>query len=545
MSLTIDAHMLASPRVCPSSSLNPPSYEAPSAPGALLSPQLVPCATLPGTVASSLALSPCGSVASCWRPARQHSRAGSAPQTPAPSPYPCRSPVPVPGHTPSAKGRSLFGRSSGSPSSLHTAAPLAPPKRHFGRSAPLPPTVFSEDYAPVLDGFQLPPALEKRRHAPAYYDCSVRSGSPSDTGSESGASDGGSELTDFEPLPASVSQQRAELLPPSPAGGDGGVIGAARSYAEMDSRFEVDPTRVSQGRFSEVLFVKSRETGEEAVCKVPRESGGRELTALQMVQHVNVVRLLDSWTESPQADLVILLEKGWRSVARVFTVSCQTGVSVPEAFIRKVMADAGAGLQHLHERDWCHIDVKPDNILQFETEGEEPLFKICDLGMAVYIGQSGTVPAAYNELESEGDVRYMDMAILGDVRSEVLRGADAYGLSLTGYELLSGEPLLADSQHRATIRQCDEPLFRQLADKGRSAGMVKLVRRGMLRELTCGDIHREAIGLEVEAAADPCCRNVLQIVSPATVPCTSPDGAATTPRRTESECTFRLRPESP
>ena len=111
---------------------------------------------------------------------------------------------------------------------------------------------------------------------------------------------------------------------------------------------------------------------------------------------------------------------------------------LPVAEACEVVRQAALGLQHLHEHDLVHRDVKPSNLMLTPSG----VVKVLDLGLARQLsgpGQEGPITSTGQFL---GTLDYMapeqcDNSHTVDVR------ADIYSLGCTLYHLLSGRPPFA------------------------------------------------------------------------------------------------------
>ncbi|GFF23978.1 hypothetical protein IFM58399_00490 [Aspergillus lentulus] len=91
------------------------------------------------------------------------------------------------------------------------------------------------------------------------------------------------------------------------------------------------------------------------------------------------------------------------------TLSDYIGQGIPENEIRKITGQLLVGLALMHEHDYTHRDLKPDNIF-IDTPGPEWSVKIGDFGVSKYVNRgmtalrTGTGTPLYEAPEIQGDV---------------------------------------------------------------------------------------------------------------------------------------------
>ncbi len=112
---------------------------------------------------------------------------------------------------------------------------------------------------------------------------------------------------------------------------------------------------------------------------------------------------------------------------------------VPVKETLQIFSQVCNALEHAHQKGVIHRDLKPSNIMLLHKEGEPPLVKIVDFGIAKILPQEGE---AAHRLTQTGDIfgspMYMSpeqcMGRTVDVRSDV------YAIGCVLYETLGGTP---------------------------------------------------------------------------------------------------------
>ena len=206
---------------------------------------------------------------------------------------------------------------------------------------------------------------------------------------------------------------------------------------------------IGRGGMGNVFLVEHKLTARKEVLKVihshllsredVRVRFKREIQSAAKLNHPNVVQTLTAIEEGRMIGLVMEYVKGESLSSMVNRVG-----PLPIDRAREIIKQIAMGLDHAHQQNMVHRDIKPQNVL-VSKEGDEFRARILDFGLAKTTG----LAAASSELTIDGAIigtpNYMapEQAInpaLADIRSDI------YSLGCTWFFLLTGRsPFEADS----------------------------------------------------------------------------------------------------
>jgi eukaryotic-like serine/threonine-protein kinase len=122
----------------------------------------------------------------------------------------------------------------------------------------------------------------------------------------------------------------------------------------------------------------------------------------------------------------------------------------------RIGIDIARALEFLHDRQYVHRDVKPDNVL-LNPEGAA---KLADLGLAKRLNDDSQLTAIHQGVGTSYYMPYEQAvnANLVDGRSDI------FALGATLYHLLTGEVPFAGTTHDEVVREKWEGAFRPIRD---------------------------------------------------------------------------------
>ncbi|MFM7070227.1 MAG: protein kinase domain-containing protein [Planctomycetota bacterium] len=197
----------------------------------------------------------------------------------------------------------------------------------------------------------------------------------------------------------------------------------------------------------------------------------REAQAIAALQHRNIVRAYDVDNEGETHYMVMEYVAG----ADLNTVVKELA---PRFLEYTVAADyivqAADGLQHAHDSNLIHRDVKPANLLV----DDKGVVKILDLGLALFSSEAeSSLTIAHNEnVLGTADYLAPEQALNSH---DVDARADIYALGCTFYYLLTGHPPFPDGSlaQRIAKHQSQQPADIRVDRPDCPRELIDLVRR--------------------------------------------------------------------
>lgn len=179
---------------------------------------------------------------------------------------------------------------------------------------------------------------------------------------------------------------------------------------------------------------------EEALARFRTEA-----TTAAAMHHTNIVPVYGTGESDGSHYLVMQLVDG-QSLDTVIASGAEISFAVA-ARIGQQVADA---IAYSHASDVLHRDVKPANIL-IEEDGTA---QVTDFGLAKNVGTDLT-----NTRSVSGSLRYMAPERFAGISDQ--RG-DVYGIGLTLYELLAGQPAFEESDAEHLIGSITDPRLKSI-----------------------------------------------------------------------------------
>ena len=104
---------------------------------------------------------------------------------------------------------------------------------------------------------------------------------------------------------------------------------------------------LGEGAFGQVYQVSGNMDGKQYAIKVATQEGNDEPRCLADLNHQHIVRYFGSWPHGDKVSIQMEL--------------CQGLPTAPMNIesTMKLLREMLLALQHMHSREWCHLDIKP------------------------------------------------------------------------------------------------------------------------------------------------------------------------------------------
>ena len=260
----------------------------------------------------------------------------------------------------------------------------------------------------------------------------------------------------------------------------------------LDGRYQVMSV-LGRGAMGAVYRVEHLGIGREMALKVLhpemglspalRERFHREARSTARLEHPGIVQVTDFGRTQDDAPFMVMeLVRGRQlSMLSADEVGFDRAIGLMQQILR--------ALEHAHSRGVVHRDLKPDNIMLVERDGEDEV-KILDFGLAVLLRPEGH-PRITQAGSIFGTPRYMSPEQASG--EDVDHRADLYAVAVMLTEVLSGA-VLFDGKTAAEVlakQVTQEPTFRLLPVPGWDVAAVQAVlRKGLAKHPK--DRHQDA-----------------------------------------------------
>mmetsp|Transcript_89181 Transcript_89181/g.238101 ORF Transcript_89181/g.238101 Transcript_89181/m.238101 type:complete len:338 (-) Transcript_89181:67-1080(-) len=182
----------------------------------------------------------------------------------------------------------------------------------------------------------------------------------------------------------------------------------------------------AHGSGGEILHCTRRSDGVDLAVKriFKRKSweGRSQISAMQRLDHRNIVQLADWFEDEDHIFVVMELAKGGDLFEKIAQSSRLTEAEAGSAFRQILLA-----VQHMHAKGVVHCDLKPENIL-YSSPAHDTI-KIADFGFAQLTDQSSS-------LAHQGTVSYAAPEILDEKPFDA--SADMWSLGVLLYAMMTG-----------------------------------------------------------------------------------------------------------
>uniref|UniRef100_A0A672GP11 non-specific serine/threonine protein kinase n=1 Tax=Salarias fasciatus TaxID=181472 RepID=A0A672GP11_SALFA len=207
-------------------------------------------------------------------------------------------------------------------------------------------------------------------------------------------------------------------------------------------------TELGRGRFSVTKRCDQRGSKRTVAAKhvnkklLRREQVLQEIRILQIVEHYNLVKLLDTYETANSYVLVLEMADQGRFLDYIVSWG-----NLTEEKVALYLRDILEALHYLHSWRIAHLDIKPENIV-VEHASSQPVIKLTDFGDAVQLNP----PSSYvHPLVGSPEFSAPEL-VLGHPASVM---SDLWSLGVVTYVVLSGaSPFLDESLEETCLNIC-------------------------------------------------------------------------------------------
>ncbi|VDO68159.1 unnamed protein product [Heligmosomoides polygyrus] len=224
---------------------------------------------------------------------------------------------------------------------------------------------------------------------------------------------------------------------------------------------------IGTGAFGVVHRCTERATGNTFAAKfvntpheADKETVRKEINTMSVLRHPTLINLHDAFEDDKEMVMIYEFMSGGELFEKVADDSNRMTEAEAIEYTRQVCK----ALCHMHEMNYVHLDLKPENIM-FTTKKSNEL-KLIDFGLASYLDPkdsvkvtTGTAEFAAPEVANGEPVGYF---------------TDMWSVGVLAYILVSGLSPFAgenDEETLKNVKKCDwnmdDPVFNQISDNGK------------------------------------------------------------------------------
>jgi len=147
---------------------------------------------------------------------------------------------------------------------------------------------------------------------------------------------------------------------------------------------------IGSGSFGTVYKAVNVESKETVAIKKVREDKrykNRELEMMKVVRHPNIVALVDCFYSKSDRDIYLNLVMEFipETLYDTIRLHAKAGQTLPYLLTKLYAYQICRSLAYCHERNICHRDIKPQNLL---LDPDKHIVKLCDFGSAKQLKDS-------------------------------------------------------------------------------------------------------------------------------------------------------------
>ncbi len=199
-------------------------------------------------------------------------------------------------------------------------------------------------------------------------------------------------------------------------------------------------TCIATGNTSQVWEVKQPGSGQTYAMKLllpetlsdaeHKRTMRHEASVMKQFEHPNIVRFVESKVARKHAYIIMELFRSMNLKSLI-----RTDLDSVHVRLKKLMECATQAFAYMHEKNWLHRDIKPDNILL--TKGGE--MRVIDFSLASRPSSSvGRMMTRKKNIAIQGTRTYISPEQIR--REKTTKASDIYSLGVLFFEALTGRP---------------------------------------------------------------------------------------------------------
>ncbi|PRP75225.1 protein kinase D1-like, partial [Planoprotostelium fungivorum] len=188
------------------------------------------------------------------------------------------------------------------------------------------------------------------------------------------------------------------------------------SKYDISNDFDISPKRIGEGASCIVYSGVHRSSGTQVAVKQVPESHLlkepallKEVSILSRLRHPNVVGLVAASPHKQHLAVVMEILSG----ENLFDWVCDHHGPISEDVTKNVVRQLLRALQHLHERNIIHRDIKLENAMW--SDDQRSTLKLIDFGLAAHVGELKQIEAPMNG-QSLGTLGYKSPEVLNECK---------------------------------------------------------------------------------------------------------------------------------
>lgn len=242
--------------------------------------------------------------------------------------------------------------------------------------------------------------------------------------------------------------------------------------------------KLGMGRFGLVFKLLHKETGRVCAGKFykgrrakEREAARKEIELMNHLHHPKLVQCLAAYDHKPEMVMVMEFIAGGELFERIVDDSFEHTEAASVHYMQQILA----GVSYLHQQNFVHLDLKPENIVCVDTTGTS--IKIIDFGLASSL--DGKTPLKV----MHGTPEFVAPEVIS--YEPVCLATDMWSIGVICYILLSGESPFQGNSDAETLAlvtaaqwEFDEESFEEITEEAKHF-ISSLLDKDTRRRISC------------------------------------------------------------